>query len=93
MQHFSLLGVSGLNFNISVTINDWGNGHPITRNELALPEVGIVSGEADLFEALRPTFDVMWSAAGWPRSMSYDNHGARVGWFNLNRDGSSRLRT
>ena len=50
---------------------------PITRDTLALPNVMIDSYDADVPRALKPTFDVLWNASGWPRSMGYDEDRTR----------------
>lgn len=50
---------------------------PIARDTLALPNVMIDSYDADVPRALKPAFDVLWNASGWPRSMGYNEDGTR----------------
>jgi len=46
--------------------------HPIDRDALLVPEVIVESFDCDLAEVMKPVFDTVWNAAGWPRSMNYD---------------------
>jgi hypothetical protein len=48
---------------------------PIDRDALLAPEVALESFEQDASQTLRPIFDAIWNAAGWSRSMSYDEVG------------------
>jgi schlafen family protein len=43
----------------------------IERQELVLPEIAIDDFTADPFKLLKPVFDIVWNAAGWPGSASY----------------------
>jgi len=52
---------------------------PIDRDALVLPEVLAESFDCDPAEVMRPAFDAIWNAAGWPRSMNYDETGKWVG--------------
>jgi hypothetical protein len=70
----SLLGVSGcvvkpveMHENLIRKYN-----HPIDRDTLLLPEVMIGSFEKEPAEVMRPIFDALWNASGWPRSQAYD---------------------
>jgi len=45
--------------------------HPIDRENLIIPEIMIENFDIDPSSALKPIFDMVWNAAGWPRSM-YD---------------------
>lgn len=54
-------------------------GHPIDRDALLIPEVLLDRYEADFAAVMRPAFDAVWNAAGWPRSMNYDDNGVRLG--------------
>lgn len=51
----------------------------IERDTLIIPEVVIEEFECDFYEIMRPAFDSVWNAAGWPRSMNYDKDGKWVG--------------
>jgi hypothetical protein len=55
------------------------NGHPIDRDTLIVPEVMVENFGFDPAAALRPAFDAVWNAAGWPRSINYNNEGNWVG--------------
>jgi hypothetical protein len=35
----------------------------------------IDSFEVNLIEVVRPIFDSLWNASGWPQSKNYDNEG------------------
>ncbi len=73
----SLTGVSGM----EISVDDWRSldeGRPIDRPTLAGPEVILEGRDDDLTTALRPTFDAIWNAAGWPGSRYYDEEGRRA---------------
>jgi hypothetical protein len=50
----------------------------IDRSTLILPETRIDSFDVDRDTVLRPMFDMIWNAAGWPRSQHYDSQGVWV---------------
>jgi len=77
----SLLYAGGHDLNITKIPNKWGYGHPIDENVVEIPEVGVEAFDIDLFAVLRPVFDGVWLAAGWPRSMNYGDQGARRAWY------------
>ena len=81
----SFLNARGLNLNITEVQNRWNNGHPIEQEPLLIPGTRTDSFDADGTQVLRAVFDGLWLAAGWPRSMNYDDAGARVGWPALDR--------
>jgi hypothetical protein len=47
----------------------------IDRNVLSLPEVMIDRYDLDIPKTLRPAFDAVWNACGFPRSLNYDTSG------------------
>ncbi len=54
------------------------HNHGIDRNDLILPEVLIdkyPDSNDEMSQDLKPIFDVIWNAAGWPRSMNYNENG------------------
>ena len=53
--------------------------HTIDRDILLLPEIVIESYDTDSKDALRPCFDSIWNACGFPRSLNYDDNGEYVG--------------
>jgi len=72
----SLLGVSGYTMAVNPLIDTWGeNRHPIDRDTLILPEVILENYPSDIALTLKPTFDAIWNAAGWPASLNYDDQG------------------
>jgi hypothetical protein len=46
--------------------------HPIDRDSLVVPEVLVESSDFDAAQIMKPAFDTVWNAAGFPRSMNYD---------------------
>ena len=53
-------------------------GHQIDRDVLLFPEILIETlPQVDLPALLKPTFDMVWNAAGYPRSLNYDAQGNR----------------
>lgn len=78
----SIIGVSGYVMNARgprhrFLVED--EGHPIDRDVLVIPEIMIDDFNCDPFETMRPAFDAVWNAAGWPRSMNYDREGKWIG--------------
>ncbi|MDH4241875.1 MAG: hypothetical protein OEW48_20125, partial [Phycisphaerae bacterium] len=53
--------------------------HPIDRDTLIVPEVIIESFDYEPTEVMRPAFDAVWNASGWPRSMNYDKNRKWIG--------------
>ena len=49
--------------------------YTIDRDALLLPEVVIESYDVSPEEALRPCFDSIWNACGFPKSLNYDDDG------------------
>ena len=64
----SLLGVKGYAISASEL---WDEGHPIDRDALIIPEVLVDSFAGPPGAVLRPLFDAVWNAAGWPGSANY----------------------
>jgi len=71
----SLLGVSGYTMGVNTSRLDT---YPIDRDALILPEIIVENFECNPSEVMRPIFDAIWNAAGWPRSMHYNENGERV---------------
>ena len=57
-------------------VRTW-KGQPIDKNELLLQEHIIDHFDCDLAGLLKTSFDGIWNAAGWPKSMNYDENGKR----------------
>ena len=70
----SLLGVSGYTIYVDVPPVDTQR---IDRDALLVPEVLVESFGRDPAEVMKPAFDAIWNAAGWPGSMNYDDTGKR----------------
>ena len=72
----SLLGVSGFVMAVTPKLELFGDrAYPIDRDSLVLPEIIIESFGIEPAAAMRPIFDSVWNAAGWARSMNYDEAG------------------
>jgi hypothetical protein len=75
----SLIGVSGFVMGTGRRLDPFGDYmHPIDRDTLILPEVIVENVETGVdapATVMRPIFDSVWNATGWPRSMSYNDKG------------------
>ena len=56
----------------------WGRSNPIDRNDLVIPELMLEELNDDPAKVMKPIFDAVWNASGWPRCMNYDNDGNRL---------------
>jgi hypothetical protein len=72
----SLVGVKGYTMAVDRFLME--NSHPIDRDTLQVPEVMIERFDIDSTEVMRPAFNAVWNAAGFPRSMNYDKDGKWV---------------
>jgi len=70
-----LLGVRGYSMAVDSSRFPFAAAHPIDRDALILPEIMLDTLECDASQILKPIFDSVWNATGWPRSMSYDENG------------------
>jgi hypothetical protein len=75
----SLLGVKGRFMQVDTTHFSGVKDVQIDRDALLVPEIMVESFEYSPQEVLRPAFDAVWRAAGWERSMNYDEEGRWVG--------------
>ncbi len=75
----SLLGVSGYTMGVNRSLLFREDANPIDRDALLIPEVVVETLDCDPAEVMHPIFDAVWNAAGWPRSMSYNDAGEWVG--------------
>jgi len=72
----SLLEVSGFVLEVNPRLSYRRDRvYPIDRDALVLPEVTIESFAVEPSEVMRPIFDSVWNATGWPRSMNYNESG------------------
>jgi hypothetical protein len=69
----SFLGVRG--YSMSISTSRLGHGQPIDRQNLIVPEVMIESLDVEFAQVMRPVFDAVWNAAGWPHSLNYGEDG------------------
>jgi len=77
----SLLGVYGYVMAVSREQFLWDQQYPIDRNDLIIPETMIEDFNCILDEVMRPAFDAVWNATGWPQSMNYDKNGKWTGRY------------
>jgi hypothetical protein len=75
----TLLGVSGYTMAVSHRLAFPGEReYPIDRDVLVIPETIVENFDAGIdapATVMRPIFDSVWNATGWPRSMSYNDEG------------------
>lgn len=76
----SLIGVAGYSMDTTRLRPARLYNAPIDRDTLVVPEVMIDTFEIDPAQVLKPAFDAVWNAAGWPGSMSYNAEGQWVGY-------------
>lgn len=70
----SLLGVKGYEMAIERRSLAW-RMKEIDRDDLLLPEVFIEDAGFESSRLLQPVFDIVWNAAGYERSLNYDDQG------------------
>lgn len=75
----SLHGVSGYTMGVDTSRFHSSFIYPIDRDALIIPEIIIENFECNHSEVMRPLFDAIWNAAGWERSMNYNETGQWVG--------------
>ncbi len=72
----SLIGVSGYVMGVTTQLgHSREHEYPIDRDVLLLPEVMVDTFAVEPAEVMQPIFDSVWNAAGWARSMNYDESG------------------
>jgi hypothetical protein len=76
----SLLGVKGywLAVRESLAHRPYAS-RTIDRDAVVLPEEVVEDLTSDPAQVLRPVFDGIWNAAGWPACLDYDEHGSN--WY------------
>lgn len=75
----SLLGVRGRFMQVNTPEFSGIKNVQIDRDALLVPEIMVESLDYSPEEVLRQAFDAVWRAAGWERSMNYDEEGRWVG--------------
>ncbi|TAM04895.1 MAG: ATP-binding protein [Paraburkholderia sp.] len=53
----------------------WSDTKPVGREIVVLPEIYLDSYDADVPSVLRPVFNVLWNAVGFPQCDMYDGQG------------------
>lgn len=72
----SLLGVSGFIMAVKPSLDICRvHQYLVDRDTLLLPEIIFDSFPSDVSSLLKPAFDAVWNAAGWPQSLSYNEQG------------------
>ena len=74
----TLVGVRGYFMLIGQGIFENEREYGIDRDILLLPEVIIENYDTTPEEVLKPCFDALWNACGFPRSPNYDDAGKRI---------------
>jgi hypothetical protein len=57
----------------------WIDYHPIDRDAIILPDVIIDDLNMNIPHVMKPLFDAVWNACGFPYSLNYDNQGNWMG--------------
>ena len=71
----SLLGVKGYQMGVAGQFPFARVPRIIERQDLVLPEIAIDDFAVEPFRLLKPVFDIVWNAAGWPGSVNYSSEG------------------
>lgn len=74
----SLLGVKGYSMAVNPRRVRVYKVYKIDRDILLLPEIVIENYDVVAKDVLRPCFDSIWNACGFPRSLNYDDDGKWV---------------
>ena len=71
----TLLGVKGYSMAVSRESFSIDETHAIDRDVLVLPEAIIESYDVSAEKVLKPSFDSIWNACGFPRDPYYNDEG------------------
>jgi len=76
----SLLNIRGYILRVSemATIYAMKNSSPIMEDDLIMPLQTVDTFEPNVDQLMRPLFEDVWNASGWPTSLNYDETGKRV---------------
>jgi hypothetical protein len=74
----TLAGVKGMVILTDDPLHTAAMSRPIEKDVLMLPEAFFEQAPTDGPVALRPVFNTLWQASGWPQSQNYDAQGNRV---------------
>lgn len=72
----TLTGVKG--FEMGVDAMGWQRSHKITLDSLILPETVVEDLSTPAATILKPLFDMIWNACGYPKSKNFDDGGQWV---------------
>jgi hypothetical protein len=68
----TVTGAKGFKITDKGDYGDYDYGNPIDRDPLMLPETMIETFDFDAQKKLRPMFDLIWNACGYPQSPNFD---------------------
>lgn len=68
----AILGARG---SVLLPASGFFDGRPLDRDAVVLPEVLFERPDQDVKTTMRPLFDAVWNAYGYPRSFNYDEKG------------------
>jgi Putative DNA-binding domain len=71
----ALLNCKGSYLYVSQRIFLSGTSMPIDRDAAILPDIVVERLDVDVAQAMRPVFNAVWNACGYPRSFNYNEHG------------------
>ena len=71
----TLLGVKGYSMGVDTSKYRVREVHTIDRDILQLPEIIVESYDVRAEDVLKPCFDSIWNACGFPRSLNYNDKG------------------
>ena len=71
----TLIGVKDWEMGVDPSLFDEYRSYKIDRDILQLPETIIESYDIEPKDILRPMFDLVWNACGFPRSFNFDEAG------------------
>jgi len=69
---FVMLSLLGVKDCIMPRTWSFEEAHPVDRDSLVIPEILVESFDFDAAHVMKDAFDAVWNAAGFPRSMNYD---------------------
>lgn len=75
----SMVGVRGYTLGLNQERFFAEDNIPVDRDNLLIPEVMVEGYEVLPEHIMKPMFDMVWNACGWPQSMNYDDTGKWIG--------------
>lgn len=73
MVALTLIGTQGLYMGVASVLGE--TGYPISSDTLVLPEMIVETPSTSTSQILKPVFDLIWNACGFPRSTNFDENG------------------